>query len=207
MSTWTQIENSVFYEIVELIVGGIIPIILIVIGTAGNLISVVILLNKENRQSTTNIYLILLCLMDTISLYQWNLSRAVHTLTDGRQDMIGQSLIMCKLNEFFPFYALHTSAMFLTCVELDRACLLRSAWYKRKIAQPRMGWIICVLILVIIFALNGFLFALGFEYTVYDSSTGTYQTIVGCYYSMNAELNDFFGVKYPWVSIQWDLIN
>ena len=201
MSSWVQTRNSPPYETAEMIVGGIIPIVLIVVGTLGNLICLVILLNKENRQTSTNIYLIFLCLMDTISLYQWNLSRTLDTFTDGQRTMWGQSLVMCKLSQFFPFYTLHTSAMFLTFVELDRACLLRSAWYKRKIARPRIALIICIIILVILFGLNGFLFALGFEYTVSDSNTGNVQTAVACYYSLNAGLNEFFGIKFPWVSI------
>ena len=202
MASWFQTQNSPSYETAELIIGGIIPIVLIVIGTFGNLLSIIILLNKDNRRITTNIYLIFLCLMDTISLYQWNLSRAVYALTNGQRDMWGRSLFMCKLSEFFPFYALHTSAMFLTCVELDRACLLRIGWYKRQIARRQIALIICITILVMIFGLNGFLFALGFEYTTYDNHTGTYQTAVACYYSMNSGLNDFFTVQFAWVSNQ-----
>ena len=207
MASWFQIQNSPSYETAELIIGGVIPIVLIVTGTFGNLISVFILLKKENRQTTTGIYLIFLCLMDTISLYQWNLGRALYTFTNSQQTMWGRSLFMCKLSQFFPFYTLHTSAMFLTFVELDRACLLRSAWYKRKIARPRIAWIICAMVLLIIFGLNGFLFALGFEYTVYDNSTGTYQTAIACFYSMNTALNDFFVVQFAWASIQVHLIN
>lgn len=202
MASWVRTQNTAPYETAELIVSGIIPMFLIVIGTVGNLISLVILFNKENRRTSTNIYLTFLCLMDTISLYQWNLSNAVYTFTNGQQTVWGNSVVMCKLSEFFPFYTLHTSAMFLTFVELDRACLLRSAWYKRKIARPRIALRICLIILFALFILNGFIFGLGFEYSTYDSSTGKQETAVACYYSMNAGLNDFFGIQYPWVNIK-----
>ena len=172
MSSWARTENSPAYETAELIISGIIPVFLIIIGTFGNLICIIILLNKENRRTSTNIYLIFLCLMDTISLYQWNLSNAVYTFTNGQNTMWGNSVVMCKLSEFFPFYALHTSAMFLTFVELDRACLLRSAWYKRKIARPRVALIICLMILLILFALDAFIFAIGFDYSIYNNNTG-----------------------------------
>lgn len=201
MASWTRKTDIPAYETAELIVSGIIPIILIVIGTIGNLLSVIILFNKENRRTSTNIYLGFLCIMDAISLYQWNLSNAVYTFTDGQQ-IWGNSTIMCKLSEFFSFYSLHTSAMFLTLVELDRACLLRSSWYKRKIARPIVAFIICFIILLILFALNGFLFGLGFEYTMSNNTTGIPQIGVACYYSMNAALNKFFGIQYPWVNFQ-----
>lgn len=200
MSTWNRKKDSAPYETAEFIVSVFIPMSLIVVGTLGNILCIIILLDKENRRSSTNIYLIFLCLMDTISLYQWNLSRAVETLTDGKQTMWGQSLILCKLNQFFAFYTLHTSAMFLSFVEFDRACLLRSRWYKNNIARPRVAFVYCIIILVILFALNGFLFGLGFEYSVYNNSTGTMQTYIGCYYTLNNEINNFYKFQYPWVS-------
>ncbi len=207
MASWVRTQNTGPYETAELIVSGIIPILLIVIGTVGNLLSVIILLNKENRRTSTNIYLIFLCLMDTISLYQWNLNNMVYTFTSGQQTVWGNSVFLCKLSEFFSFYTLHTSAMFLTFVELDRASLLRSVWYKRKIARPRIALIFCAIILLILFILNGFLFGLGFEYSTYDNSTGIQQTAVSCYYSLNVGLFDFFAVKYPWVSIKLNISN
>ncbi|CAF3313652.1 unnamed protein product [Rotaria sp. Silwood2] len=125
MSTWTPKPDPLPWDTIELIIGGIIPIGLIVIGTLGNILCIGILLSEAHRQTSTNVYLIFLCLMDTISLYQWNLSRALQVFTNNKQTMWGSSLIMCKLSQFFPYYTLHTSAMFLTLVELDRACLLR----------------------------------------------------------------------------------
>ncbi|CAF5126270.1 unnamed protein product, partial [Rotaria sp. Silwood1] len=201
MASWVRQKDHGSYETAELIVGGIIPIGLIVIGTIGNLISIFILFNKENYRISTNIYLIFLCLMDTLSLYQWNLNQLIYTLTNGTKDFWGRSVFLCKLGEFFGFYTLHTSAMFLTFVELDRACLLRSRWYKTKIAQPRVALIICAIILLVLFALNGFLFGLGFEYSFYNNSTGIQETFVVCYYSMNAKLNDFFNFEYTWIHL------
>ena len=204
MASWNRKTDPSAYETAELIISGIIPIGLIVIGTLGNAISICILLRKQNRRTSTNIYLMMLCLMDTISLYQWNLTNAVFTLTDGKQQIWGRSLVLCKLSEFFAFYSLHTSAMFLTFVELDRACLLRSSWYKRKIARPRMALALCISILVLLFALNGFLFGLGVDLTYKDPTTGQQQTVLVCYYTLNTGLMDFFANQYSWVRIpQW----
>jgi len=206
-SSWIAKIDPEPYETVELIVSGIIPLIFLVIGTFGNLLCVIILLKKEHRQTSTNIYLIFLCIMDTISLYQWNLSYIVFMFTDGKNQVSNQSLFLCKASEFFAFYTLHTSAMFLTLVSVDRACLLWSRRYKRKIARPHIALIFCVTIILVLFTLNGFLFGLGFEYSTYDNSTGIQQTAVACYYSLNSALNDFFGIQYPWVSIKINISN
>ncbi|CAF1589740.1 unnamed protein product [Adineta ricciae] len=201
MASWTRKPDVYPFEAIELVISAIVPIVLIVVGTLGNITSMIILMNKNNRRTSTNIYLIFLCLMDTISLYQWNLSNTLPSFPNSQQQIWGNSVIMCKLSEFFSFYTLHTSAMFLTLVELDRACLLRSRWYKRKIAQPSAALIVCAFVFVILFCVNGFLFGLGFEYSIYDNTTGLYQTYVACYYSMNQQLNDFFVIQYPWIHL------
>ncbi|CAF0886255.1 unnamed protein product [Rotaria sordida] len=142
MASWYRKKNPAPYETAELIISGIVPIFLIVIGTVGNLISIFVLLNKENPGTSTNIYLIFLCLVDTISLYQWNLSNAVYTFTNGQKQIWGRSLFIYILSQFFPFYTLHTSAMLLTFVELDRAYLLRDRWYKIKIScYDNIKWV------------------------------------------------------------------
>ena len=205
MASWTRTLNPEPYEVAEFVVSGVIPIILIVVGTIGNLACVGILLKKKNRKTSTNVYLIFLCIMDTLSLYQWNLTYAVYAFTNGKRNITNQSLFLCKWGEFLSFYTLHTSAMFLTLVSLDRACLLWSRWYKRTIAQARIALIFCILILLILFGLNGFLFGLGIEFTIYDNSTGTSTTTVACFYSLNANLNQFFADQYGWVNMKLNI--
>jgi hypothetical protein len=207
MIFWTRKQDTGPYETAELIVSGIIPIILIVVGTFGNLLCVIILLKKENRKTSTNIYLIFLCIVDTFSLYQWNLNYIVFQFTGGNQQIANQSLFLCKSIEFLSFYTLHTSAMFLTMVSIDRACLLWSTWYKQKIARARVALVFCIIILLVLFGLDGFLFGLGIEYTIYDNSTGTQMTVVGCYYSLNDNLNQFFADPYAWVSTKLNISN
>ena len=200
MASWILKEDPGLYQTAELIVAGIIPTFLLVGGTIGNLLSIIILLRKDNRRTSTNIYLIFLCLMDTLSLYQWNLNYIVYEFTDGVHDILNHSLFLCKSGLFLSFYTLHASAMFLTFVELDRACLLRSSWYKRKIAQPRIALVLAAITLAVLFALNGFLLDFGATFSVGKSATGTQSTFFVCYYSWNQPLNDYFGYGYAWVT-------
>ena len=207
MASWYRKQDPPPYETVEFIVSGIIPTILIVLGTFGNLLCVVILLKKKHREISTNIYLIFLCIMDTLSLYQWNFSYVVYAFSGGKQKITDQSLFLCKCVEFLAFYTLHTSAMFLTLASLDRACLLWSGWYKRRVARAHVALAFCVIVLLVLFGLNGFLFGLGIDYTFYDNSAAAQTTIVICYYSLNDQLNQFFAGPYSWVSIKLTLLN
>ena len=201
MAVWYRKKDPFGYEIAELIISVIIPMTYIVIGTLGNILSIIILFGKENRQSSTHIYLIFLCLVDTISLYQWNFSRAYYTFSNGLP-IWADSLTMCKLTQFFAFYTLHTSVMFLTLVELDRSCLLRSRWYKSKVARPIVGWIVCGVILVLIFGIDGILLGLGIEYFISNNQTGAGENVVACYSSWNNHVIDYYNVQFPWVSIE-----
>jgi hypothetical protein len=128
----------------------------------------------------------------------------VYSFTGGTQQITNQSLFLCKWGVFLCFYTLHASAMFLTLVSLDRACLLWSRWYKRKIARAPVALGFCIIILLILFGLDGFIFGFGVEYTIYNNSTGTQMTVVGCYYSLNDNLNQYFSNQYAWVRIKKD---
>lgn len=200
MASWVLKEDPSPYQVAELIIAGIIPTILLIGGTIGNLLSIFVLLRKENRNSSTNIYLVFLCLMDTLSLYQWNLNYIVYEFTGGQNQILSYSLFLCKSGLFLSFYTLHASAIFLTFVELDRACLLRSSWYKRKIAQPHVALIFAATTLAALFALNGFLLGFGATFSMGNNATGTEITFFVCYYSWNGNLNGYFSNQYAWVS-------
>lgn len=200
MAAWVRKQDSFAFEVAEFIISGIIPLGLIVVGTLTNILSIVVLLKKEHRKSSTNIYFIFLCLMDTLSLYQWNLQYMVYEFTAGTNQVINQSLFLCKTGIFLAFYTLHTSAMFLTLIAIDRAFLLWNVrWYKNRIARPRTALIIAAIMLVLLFGINGFLFGLGVEFTRFDSVSGTTVSSVVCYYSLNMPLLLYFANDYPWV--------
>ena len=200
MAIWVPKVDSPNYQLLEFFIAGIIPTIFLVVGTIGNLVSIFILLKKDNRQKSTNIYLIFLCVMDTIFLYQWNLDYVVFQYSQGTKQILTQSIFLCRWVVFFSFYSLQASALFLTCAELDRACLLRSQWYKRKIAQPKMATLIVIVILLGVFGFNGFLFGLGVEFTNFDPQTGITAVTVVCYYTFNERYNFFFFEQFPWVN-------
>jgi hypothetical protein len=68
---WVQKTDDELFEIAELIFGDILPIILIIIRTIGNILCINYLLHRKYRRSrSTYIYSICLFLADNLSLYQ-----------------------------------------------------------------------------------------------------------------------------------------
>jgi hypothetical protein len=190
---WVPKENDGPFEIVEKILGGILPIVLIIIGTIGNIICIICLLRRKHRRApATFIYLIFLFSADTLSLYQWNLNYVVILFGNERQ-LSNKSLFLCKSVAFLSFYTLHSSAIFLTLVSIDRTLVLWSRYYRFHMAKRLQAFIISIIVLIILFAIDGFVLSLG----LIDENTHK----VICYYSLNANLMDFYINIYPWIHL------
>ncbi|CAF1376882.1 unnamed protein product [Didymodactylos carnosus] len=178
----------------ELIIVGIMPLCLMVCGTIGNLLCIMVLLSKLRREASrnshrvsTNVYLIWLCFSDSISLYQFSLDNSVANLTG--KSIMSRSLVTCKLLEFFGYYTLHLPVVYLTMATIDRTFMLWSPAYKRKIAHPKQAWRICISIASILLLTDCFLLALG-----YVEADGTIQ----CFQSRNAALYRAFLLFLTW---------
>ena len=190
---WIRKIDPQAFEIVEMVVGGIIPIILIVIGTIGNLLCVNYLLQRRHRQrQSAYIYLIFLCLADTLSLYQWNLNYIVMQFTDGKQ-LSDRSLFLCRSIVFLSFYTLHLSAIFLTLVVIDRTLAFWLISYRNHMTNRLPALVISLIVFILLFTLDGFLLSLG----ILDKNTKE----VICYYSENTNLMHFYTNMYPWIHL------
>ncbi|CAF4587098.1 unnamed protein product, partial [Didymodactylos carnosus] len=100
-----------------------------------------------------------------------------------------RSLVTCKLIEFIGYYTLHLPVMYLTMATVDRTFMLWSRTYKRKIAQPKQAWKLCILIAGIFVVTDCFLLALG-----YRADDGSIQ----CYHSTNGALTKAFNLFIIW---------
>ncbi|UJR25334.1 hypothetical protein I4U23_006684 [Adineta vaga] len=188
---WTKQINDRSFEIAELILGGIIPILLIFIGTISNLLCIFCLLCRKHRRiRSTYIYLIFLFLADTFSLYQWNLNDIFMQFNNGTQ-LTNKSLFLCHSIAFLSFYTLHLSALFLTLVSIDRTLLLWSRYYRIHMTKRCHALIISLIVLIALFILDGFLLSLGIR----EKDTNEIQ----CYYSFNLNLMVFYQTVYPWI--------
>jgi hypothetical protein len=190
--SWIRQRNDNSLEIAERIVGGIIPLVLIIVGTIGNSLCVFYLFQRiYRREPSTNIYLIFLFVTDTVSLYQWNLNYIVMEFSSDGEQLSNRSLFFCRSIAFFSFYTLHLSALFLCLVAIDRTLLLWRRTYRMNMAKRRRACITALVLAALVFALDGFILSLG--------SIDTDTKRVVCYDSPNRKLMQFYTNIYPWI--------
>ncbi|CAF3798630.1 unnamed protein product, partial [Rotaria magnacalcarata] len=94
-------------------------LLLIIIGTVGNLLTIVVLLRKNLRRLVTIRYLIIVSICDTISLYGWNLNNFYKfhiSRISGNLEEI--SILHCRIISFMTFVSLQLSSWCLTAVSL-----------------------------------------------------------------------------------------
>ena len=96
-------------------------LVLIIVGTLGNLLTIIVLLRKNLRRLATIRYLIVVSICDTISLYGWNLNNFYKfTISSNNDDLEELSLTNCRFISFMTFVSLQLSSWCLTAVSLGK---------------------------------------------------------------------------------------
>lgn len=94
-------------------------LVLIVVGTVGNVLTLIVLLRRHLRRFVTVRYLIAVSICDIVSLYGWNLNNFYKFNISPTQGNIEDlSLIHCRLISFMTFVALQLSSWCLSAVSL-----------------------------------------------------------------------------------------
>jgi hypothetical protein len=120
------------------------------VGTAGNLLSVYVVLRSKLRRHSTFIYLAFLSIVDLAVLYTFCVNFILHAWFNI--DLQQVSLIACKIYSFSIYYFPQTSAWILTAVSIDRVFALTRG--VRKTHKTRQTYIILITIFFILFLLN-----------------------------------------------------
>ncbi len=138
------------YRTITLTLLRIYPILFMCVGTAGNLLSVYVVLRSKLRRHSTFIYLAFLSIIDLAVLYTFCVNFILHAWFNI--DLQQVSLIACKIYSFSVYYFPQTSAWILTAVSIDRVfALTRSV---RKTRKTRQTYTILIFIFLILFLLN-----------------------------------------------------
>jgi hypothetical protein len=100
---------------------------LIIIGTVGNVLTIIVLLRRNLRRFVTVRYLIFVSICDIISLYGWNFNNFYKFIISARNNNIEDlSLIHCRVISFMTFVGLQLSSWCLTAVSLGNNQILIS---------------------------------------------------------------------------------
>lgn len=118
-STTSVNEHSYAYVVIRCL--SIYALFLVIIGTLGNFLTIIILCRRNLRCYVTMRYLIAVSVCDTISLYGWNLNHFYKfTLSSNNNNLEEISLIHCRLVSFMTFVGLQLSSWCLTAVSIGK---------------------------------------------------------------------------------------
>lgn len=171
------------YRTITLVLLRIYPIVFLLIGTIGNLLSVYVVLRSKLRRYSTFTYLAFLSIVDLIVLYTFAINFLLHAWWNI--DLQQVSLAACKIYSFSIYFFPQASAWILTAVSIDRVLALT-----RGIRKPRKTRITYTTLLVIFLIL----FPLNVQFLFYDNT-----------YQMDEVIDDEHGHKYRIVDTDMDI--
>lgn len=96
-------------------------LVLVIVGTLGNLLTIIILCRKNLRRYVTMRYLIAVSVCDIISLYGWNLNNFYKfTISSNNNNIEELSLAHCRIMSYMTFVGLQLSSWCLTAVSIGK---------------------------------------------------------------------------------------
>ena len=146
-TTANDLDEYVQYKIGKYIWIYISPI-LIIIGTFGNCLSIVVLLRKSMRTSTTMFYLAVLSFGDLFTLYTGLLRYWIRNLP-GENDIRNLSDAGCKIHAFLVYFSLDVTVWILVAVTLDRCLSVSLPFKAKRLCSIMMSRIVVIVIVVI----------------------------------------------------------
>lgn len=126
-----------------------VQLILVIVGTIGNGLSVAVLLRRRMRNTSVNVYLACLAFADTAVLYLSGFKTWLRVVTDI--ELLHLSGFSCKLLTFLFMTALHASAWFVVLVTADRFVVVWIPFKATTICTRRRGCIAsCVMMTAVV---------------------------------------------------------
>ena len=203
-----EMENGTNYEEYDdyttyqefqtgLLIWRVVPPILIVFGTVGNSLAIVVLTRKSIKVTTTAIYLSFLAISDLVVLYTGLLRQWLTYLFD--YDVRHISEAACKIHLWLVYSSLDFSAWIVMIVTVER---LISAWFPHKAKNKcsrKSAIAIVTIVLFFLLALNSHLLYGMINEIVLDSN-GHAVTVYKCS-EIDETYRNFFNLIWPWIDL------
>jgi len=117
----TNLTSSSSFQLRVIRCLSIYSLILVIVGTLGNLLTIIILCRRNLRRYVTMRYLIAVSVCDTISLYGWNLNNFYKfTISSNYNNLEEISLIHCRIMSYLTFVGLQLSSWCLAAVSIGK---------------------------------------------------------------------------------------
>ncbi|CAF1098225.1 unnamed protein product [Rotaria sordida] len=126
-------SNETYYQYIIVRSLSIYALILVIVGTLGNVLTIVILCRRNLRRYVTMRYLIAVSICDIVSLYGWNLNNFYkYTISLNYTNIEDFSVAHCRIISYFTFVGLQLSSWCLTAVSIDRCLSLYFLTWKQS---------------------------------------------------------------------------
>lgn len=178
-----------------------IPIAIIFLGVSTNLLTFsVIMFNKDLKKLTSMIYLSLISITNTLTLFVWNLNNFLIPNFDFFRGVETLSMPLCKLFIFNQFFSLESSGFLLSIHCIDRfisICSTPGSFMNRlPFRTPKSAYIWSFIMIALAFIINMHIFMFDRRITVKSSIVNMtnltneiiYNTRFECYIYYNGKL-------------------
>ena len=153
---------------------GIVSLLLLIVGTIGNLFSLIICTRKRLRAVPTFVFYSFMLVNDIISLYFWNLN---HYMEQFHNFVFQKhSLWYCKIGTFIQIFTLESSSWILVLMSIERyLCSVIKTW-RKVYFNSKKAIIVCVAVITFFF-----IFDMNLIYLVtYTPSPNSTYSIMDC---------------------------
>ncbi|XP_046552628.1 thyrotropin-releasing hormone receptor-like [Haliotis rubra] len=167
--------------------------LLILIGTIGSLLSVIVLCRKRMRSSTTMFYLAVLAVTDVFVLYTGLLRYWINYTFD--EDLRLYSEFSCKFHIFLVYVSLDFGAWILVALTVDRCLFVCAPFKARKYCTLRRARITAAAMLAFLMVIN-----IHFAWSYGLSPRTIFGDGVDCD-AANDDMKQFVTVIWPWIDL------
>ena len=174
----------------------VVPPILILLGTIGNILSIVVLTRKSIKTSTTALYLTFLAASDLCVLYTGLLRHWIRYVFN--YDLRQLSEVVCKIHIWLVYSSLDFSAWIIIAFTLERVISVWCPISAKTKCSRKYATALLITILLFLLALNSHML-----YGKINKDTLDEQNYVFLEYcvAINDNYYDFFTQVWPWIDL------
>ena len=178
-----------------LLIWKVVPPFLLLLGTIGNILSIVVLTRKSIKISTTALYLTFLAFSDLLVLYTGLLRQWI--IYVFKYDVRHVSEAVCKIHIWLLYTSLDFSAWILIAVTLERVILVYCPHTAKTKCSRKYATALLITILLFLLGLNShLLYGMVNKGTVEEHDTGTRKCS-----EIDTKYGNFFNLTWPWIDL------
>lgn len=170
------------YSQIDSVLSAFVPLTIIALGLIFNTLCFLIFrFTSQFKRMSSMVYLSFVVIVDTLSLFDWNLSHYLKPTFNIHMEYI--DVFTCKFFGFHQYYLLQASGFLLSFVSIDRFVSIRktpgSIYSRLPFGTPKSAFFWSVAIMLILFIMNMHILILSgfYQYPVESNNTNlTYPT-------------------------------